>query len=177
MTISIELSHLFRGQYGVLILDNEVTVGHFAARPPLPWSRLTQPNGSYRVADGYPVPLTLEQTRIEMKIWDQVSTSGITQTLGDLRDSVDYLVIGNNAGQGFPLARCVPQGLRETSAAIIFGESLPEIREYENEGYRTFLKRKILVSHLTQLAIEASRPLALAFINTIQHDASNYHDP
>jgi hypothetical protein len=112
-----------------------------------------------------------------MKLWDQVSTSGIIQTLGDLRDSVDYLVIGNNAGQGFPLASSVPQGLRETSAAIIFGESLPEIREYENEGYRTFLKRKMLVTHLTQLAIEASRPLLLAFINTIQHDASNYHDP
>jgi hypothetical protein len=177
MTVSFELSLLFRGQYGVLILDNEVTVGDFATRPPLRWSRLIQPDGNYRVAEGYPVPLTLEQTRKEMEIWDQVSISGIIQTLGDLRDSVDYVVIGNNAGQGFPLARSVPQGFRETRAAIIFGESLPEIREYENEGYRTFLKRKTLVSHLTRLAIEVKRPLALVFINTIQHDASNYHDP
>ena len=175
--ISTELSILFRGQYGILILDNEVTVSHFATRPPLPWSRLTQPNGSYRVAEGYPVPLTPEQARREMKIWDQVSTSGIIRTLGDLRDSVNYVVIGNNAGQGFPLADSVPQGLRETNAAIIYGESLPEIREYENEGYRTFLRRKNLVSHLAQLAIDAGRPLGLAFINTIQHDASSYHDP
>jgi hypothetical protein len=112
-----------------------------------------------------------------MKFWDQVSTSGITQTLGDLQESANYVVIGNNAGQGFPLASSIPQGFRETSAAIIFGEGLPEIKEYENKGYRTFLKRKTLVSHLTKLASEANRPLALAFINTIQHDASNYHDP
>ena len=177
MTISFELSLLFRDRYGVLIMDNEVTVGHFVAAPPFPWSRLTKGDGAYRVADGYPTPLTLQQTRREMKTWDQVSLPGIIQTLKDLGDSTDYVVIGNNAGQGFPLASCVPQGLRETSAAIIFGESLPEIKEYENEGYRTFLKRKMLVSHLTQLAVKANRPLALAFINTIQHDASNYHDP
>ncbi len=177
MTVSFELSILFRGRYGVLIMDNEVTVGHFVAAPPLPWSRLTKGDSAYRVADGYPTPLTLEQTRKEMKIWDQVSLPGIIQTLKDLGDSTDYVVIGNNAGQGFPLACCVPQGFRETSAAIIFGESLPEIKDYENEGYRTFLKRKMLVSHLTQLAVKANRPLALAFINTIQHDASNYHDP
>ncbi len=177
MTVSFELSILFRGRYGVLIMDNEVTVGHFVAAPPFPWSRLTKGDSAYRVADGYPTPLTLEQTRKEMKIWDQVSLPGIIQTLKDLGDSTDYVVIGNNAGQGFPLACCVPQGLRETRAAIIFGASLPEIKEYENEGYRTFLKRKMLVSHLTQLAVKANRPLALAFINTIQHDASNYHDP
>ena len=177
MTISFELSLLFRDRYGVLIMDNEVTVGHFVAAPPFPWSRLTKGDGAYRVADGYPTPLTLQQTRREMKTWDQVSIPGIIQTLKDLGDSTDYVVIGNNAGQGFPLASSVPQGIRETSAAIIFGESLPEIKEYENEGYRTFLKRKMLVSHLTQLAVEANRPLALAFINTIQHDASNYHDP
>ena len=177
MTISFELSLLFRDRYGVLIMDNEVTVGHFVAAPPFPWSRLTKGDGAYRVADGYPTPLTLQQTRSEMKTWDQVSIPGIIQTLKDLGDSTDYVVIGNNAGQGFPLASSVPQGIRETSAAIIFGESLPEIKEYENEGYRTFLKRKMLVSHLTQLAVEANRPLALAFINTIQHDASNYHDP
>lgn len=177
MTIYAELSLLFRGQYGVLILDNEVTVGHFVTMPPLLWTRLTQPRGLYEIANGYPVPLTVQATQREMRIWDLVSLPGIVQALNDLGDSVDYVVIGNNAGQGVSLANSVPQALRPTKAAIIYGESLPEIREYENAGYRTFLPRGRLIFHLTELARNAERPLALSFINTIQHDASNYHDP
>jgi len=177
MTVSFELSILFRDRYGVLIMDNEVTVGHFVAAPPFPWSRLTKGDGAYRVADGYPTPLTLQQTQREMKTWDQVSLPGIIQTLKDLGDSTDYVVIGNNAGQGLELADNLPQTLRDSKAAIIYGESLPEIKKYEKGGYRTFLRRRELISHLSRLAKSADRPLALAFINTIQHDASNYHDP
>ena len=177
MTVSAELLLLFRGQYGVLILDNEVTVGHFVTTPALPWIRLIQKDGTYGVARGYPTSLTAHQTQQEMRTWDLVSLPGIIHTLKNLGDSVDDLVIGNNAGQGLPLADSVPQAFKETKAAIIYGESLPEIREYENKGYRTFLRRSDLVSHLAGLAKNAGRPLALAFINTIQHDASNYHDP
>ncbi len=177
MTISNELSILFHGHYGILILDNEVTVGHFVATPPLLWARLIQRGGTYGVAEGYPVPLTTQQTQREMRMWDQVSLPVIIQTLKDLRDSADYMVIGNNAGQGLPLAKSVPQALRATKAAIIYGESLPEIKEYEGMGYRTFLRRSDLVFHLAGLAKNARRPLTLAFINTIQHDASTFHLP
>ncbi|MGH7772213.1 MAG: hypothetical protein ACREQA_08230 [Candidatus Binatia bacterium] len=177
MTASNELSILFHNHYGVLILDNEVTVGHFVSTPPLLWARLIQRAGTFEVAEGYPVPLTAQQTQREMRLWDQVSLPLIIQTLKDLRDSVDYVVIGNNAGQGLPLAKGVPQALRAVKAAIIYGESLPEIKEYQGMGYRTFLRRSDLVSHLAGLAKSARRAVTLAFINTIQHDAASFHEP
>ena len=123
MTVSSELSIIFHGHYGVLILDNEVTVGHFVTTQPLLWARLIQRGGTYVVAEGYPVPLTAQQTQREMRMWDPVSLPVIIQTLKDLGDPVDYVVIGNNAGQGLPLADSVPQALRGTKAATIYGES------------------------------------------------------
>lgn len=177
MTLGTELSQLTANQFVTLILDNEVTVGHFATTPPLPWTRITQRNGLYRVAEGYPTLLTAAQTKTEVKNWDEVSSHAMIRTLKELDGSVDYVLIGNNAGQGLPLARSLPQNLIGNHAAIIYGESLPEIKEYEQMGYRTFFRRSKAPSRLLELAKNAGRPVALFFINTIQHNEFNYHDP
>jgi len=177
MTLRTELSQLSANQCVALILDNEVTVGHFVTTPPLPWSRLTQRNGIYQAAEGYPSLLTTEQAKFEMRNWDEVSLQGIMGTLGELDDSVDYVLIGNNAGQGLPLARSLPQNLIGNHAAVVYGESLPEIKEYEKMSYRTSFRRSQAASRLLDLAKNEGRPLALFFINTIQHNESNYHDP
>ena len=177
MTLRTELSQLSANQFVALILDNEVTVGHFVTTPPLPWSRLTQRDGVYQVAEGYPSLLTTKQAKFEMRNWDEVSLQAIMATLRELDDSVDYVLIGNNAGQGFPLAQSLPRNLIGNCAAVIYGESLPEIKEYEKIGYRTSFRRRQAASRLLELAKGAGRPPTLFFINTIQHNEFNYHDP
>jgi len=177
MTLRAELSQVSRDQFVVLILDNEVTVGHFVTRPPLPWTRLTQKNGNYRAAEGYPTLLTAELAKGEMRNWDEVSLPAIASALRDLDESVDFVLIGNNAGQGLPLAESLPQSLIAGRAAIIYGESLPEKRDYEKIGYRDFFRRSRAVGRILELAETAGRPLAFFFINTIQHNEFNFHDP
>jgi hypothetical protein len=177
MTLRTELAQLSANQFVALIVDNEVTVGHFVTTPPLPWSRLTRRNGIYHVAGGYPSLLTAEQAKFEMRNWDEVSLQGIMAALRELDDSVDYVLIGNNAGQGLALAQSLPQNLIGNHAAIIYGESLPNMKEYEKMGYRTFFRRSKAVSRLLELAKNAARPPALCFVNTIQHNELNYHDP
>ena len=176
-TLRTELHQLSANQFVPLILDNEVTVGHFVTSPPLPWTRLTERNGIYQAAEGYPSLLTAEQTKFEMRNWDEVSSQGIMRALKELDDRVEYVLIGNNAGQGLPLAQRLPQHLIGSHAAVIYGESLPEIKEYEKIGYQTSFRRSQAASRLLELAKNAGRPLALFFINTIQHNESNYHDP
>jgi len=177
MTFRTELSQSLANQFVALILDNEVTVGHFVTSPPLPWSRLIQRNGIFQIAEGCPTLLTTKQAKFEMRNWDEVSLPAIMRALKELDDSVDYVLIGNNAGQGLPLAQSLPQNLIGSHAAIIYGESLPEIREYESMGYRTFFRRSQAAPRLLELAKNAGRPPALFFINTIQHNEFNYHDP
>jgi hypothetical protein len=177
MTLRAELSRLSADHFLVLILDNEVTVGHFVATPPLPWSRLIQRNGIFHLAKGYPNVLTTAQARFEMTNWDEVSSPAIMRALAELDGAVDYVILGNNAGQGLPLARSLPQDLIAGHAAIIYGESLPEIKEYETMGYRAFFRRSQAAARLLELAKSAGRPPALFFINTIQHNEFNYHDP
>ena len=164
-----EVPHFSPDQFAALILDNEVTVGHFVTSPPLPWTRLTERNGIYQVAEGYPSLLTTEKAKFEMRNWDEVSLRGIMGTLRELDGSVGYVLIGNNAGQGLPLARALPRNLIGSRAAVIYGEGLPEIKEYQKMGYRTFLRRSQAASHLRELAEKAGRAAALFFINTIQH--------
>lgn len=176
-TLHTEISRLAPGKFTVLILDNEVTVGHFVADPPLSWFRLTQRDGMYRVAGGYPRQLTAEQARFEMRNWDEVSPPAILRALEELEDVVDYVLIGNNAGQGLPLARGLPQSLIGSQAAIIYAEGLAQINEYERRGYRNFFPRSQAASRTLDLAKSAGRPPALFFINTIQHNELNYHDP
>ncbi len=177
MTLRNELSQLLTNRFVVLILDNEVTVGYFVTSPPLSWTRLTESEGVYQVAKGYPNILTAEQAKFEMRNWDEVSLRGIMNTLKELDNSVDFVLFGNNAAQGFPLAQNLPQSLIGDHAGIIYGESLPEIKEYEKLGYQNFFRRDKAVSRLLELAEKAGRPLALLFINTIQHNEFNYHDP
>lgn len=177
MSLGTEISRIFADQFVALILDNEVTVGHFVSSPPLPWTRVTQIKGQYQVPQGPPVLLTAEQTKIEMKTWDEVSLQGIVSALKELGDSVDYVLIGNNAGQGLPLAQGLTQNLIVDHAGIIYGESLPERNVYEQMGYRSFYPRDRAVANLLESAQGRGQPLALVFINTIQHNEFNYHDP
>jgi hypothetical protein len=172
-----ELLRSLADQFVALILDNEVTVGEFVATPPLPWTRLVQRNGIFEVAEGYPTVLTAAQAKFEMRNWDEVSSQVIVRTLKELDGAVDYLLFGNNAGQGFPLAQSLRPNLIANRTAIIYANSLPEKSAYERLGYRTFFRRSESVARLLELAKNASRPLALCFINTIQHNEFNYHDP
>jgi hypothetical protein len=177
MTLRTELSRLSADYFVGLILDNEVTVGEFVTEPALPWSRLIQRNGAFQIAEGYPNVLTTAQAKFEMRNWDQVSVPDIMDGVQELDESVDYVLIGNNAGQGLPLAQCLPPDLIGSRAAIIYARNLPEKSAYERLGYRIFFPRSEAVSRLLDVAKNARQPLALCFINTIQHNQSNYHDP
>jgi len=160
-----------------LILDNEVTVGEFVSDPPLPWTRLALRDGVFQTADGSPSLLTAQRAKFEMKNWDGVSLPALSQALAQLDDCVDYVLFGNNAGQGLPLARSLAANLIGDRAAIIYARNLPEKSAYESLGYRTFFPRSEAVARLLDLAKIAGRPLALFFVNTIQHNETNYHDP
>jgi hypothetical protein len=172
-----ELQHIFADHFIALILDNEVTVGEFVTDPPLPWVRLVQNGDIFRVANGYPTVLTAAQAKFEMKNWDDVSLPAIQRALADLDGTVDYVLFGNNAGQGLALAQCLTPSLIGARAAIVYAQSLPEKAAYEQLGYRAFVKRSEASSHLLALAKKAGRPLSLCLINTIQHNQLNYHDP
>ncbi|HUK42464.1 MAG TPA: hypothetical protein VLX11_15530 [Candidatus Acidoferrales bacterium] len=163
-------------QFVALILDNEVTVGEFVTSPPLPWIRLIQQDGIFKVAEGYPNLLTAAQARFEMTNWDKVSLPAIARALAEL-DAVDYVLIGNNAGQGLRLAQNLAPELINDRAAIIYAQSLPEISAYREIGYRTFFRRSEAASSLAERARNAGSPLALIFVNTIQHNEFNYHTP
>jgi hypothetical protein len=163
-------------QFVALILDNEVTLGEFVTAPPLPWTRLVHRNGIFQVDQGYPTVLTAAQAKFEMRNWDEVSLPAVMRALAEL-DAADYVLFGNNAGQGFPLAQSLPTRLIASSAAIIYANRLPEKSAYERLGYRNFFRRSEAVARLLELAKNARRPLALAFVNTIQHNEFNYHDP
>jgi hypothetical protein len=164
-------------RFMALILDNEVTVGEFVTTPALPWTRLVQRNGIFRVADGYPTRLTATQAKFEMKNWDEVSWPAIARGLSELDGAVDYVLFGNNAAQGLPLAQSLAPELIGKYAGVIYATTLPEKSAYEALGYRVFFKRSEAVLRLLELAKNAGRPLALCFVNTIQHNELNYHDP
>jgi hypothetical protein len=172
-----EVLRLSANRFSALILDNEVTVGEFVTAPALSWTRLVQRNGVFQVAEGYPNVLTAAQARFEMKNWDEVSSSAIMGALAELDGAVDYVLFGNNAGQGLPLAQCLPPILIDNRAAVIYANSLPEKSAYERLGYRTFFRRSEAVGRLLEMAKKANRELSLFFVNTIQHNERNYHDP
>src|ERR1700756_3636196 len=164
-------------QFVALILDNEVTVGEFVTSPPLSWARLVQRNGLFQIAEGYPNILTAAQAKFEMTNWDEVSLPAIMRALAVLDGAVDYVLIGNNAGQGLPLAQRLTPQLVSERAAVIYAQSLPEISAYQKLGYRTFFRRSEAAARLAERAHNAGQPLALCFVNTIQHNQFNYHHP
>jgi hypothetical protein len=172
-----EMVPLIGNHFVALILDNEVTVGEFVTNPPLSWTRLVQSQGIFQAPEGYPTILTAAQAKFEMTNWDEVSLACIMRTLTEMDESVDYVLFGNNAGQGLPLAQSLPPNLIRDRAAIIYANTLPEINTYERLGYRSFFRRSEAASRLLELAKSANRPLALCFINTIQHNEFNYHHP
>jgi hypothetical protein len=171
-----QLQRLSADRFLALILDNEVTVGEFVTAPPLPWIRLVQRNGVFQVGAGYPTILTAAQAQFEMRNWDEVSWPAIAAALAEL-DIVDYVLFGNNAGQGLPLAQSLTPKLISDRAAVIYANSLPEKSAYEALGYRVFFRRSEAVKRLLEIAENAGKPLALCFVNTIQHNELNYHDP
>ena len=177
MTFCSELGQSLANQFVALILDNEVTVSYFVTSPPLPWNRLIQRDGKFQIGAGYPTLLTSQQARFEMRNWDEVSLPAVMRALATLDDSVDYVVFGNNAGQGLSLAQSLRSGLIGDRGAVIYANSLPEIDAYRRLGYRAFFPRSEAVARLIGLAESARRPLALCFINTIQHNELNYHNP
>ena len=177
MTLAADLSSQRMHHFLGLILDNEVTVGEFVTQPPLPWTRFIQRKGVFQLAEGYPTILTEAQAKVEMRNWDDVSLKAILHALPELSQSVDYMLFGNNAGQGFPLAQSLPKDLIPDHAAIIYAQSLPQLTGYQDIGYRNFFRRSEATARLCELANESRRPLELCFINTIQHNELNYHDP
>lgn len=177
MALKDELARRRKDLFVALILDNEVTVGEFVMAPPLPWARIVQLDGVFQIAEGYPNSLTAAQAQFEMKNWDQVALPALARELAQLHDSVDYIVIGNNAGQGLPLAQAVPQSLALNRAAVIYATALPERSAYERLGFRTFFRRSETARRLVGLVSLAGRQLGLFFINSIQHNEHNYHDP
>lgn len=177
MSLVNDLSQWRKDHFIALILDNEVTVGEFVVDPPLPWIRLIQKNDVFAVADGYPTTLSATQGRFEMKNWDQVSLPAIARFLGESGALLDSVVFGNNAGQGLPLAQALPKNAIGAHAAVIYANSLPEKTAYERLGYVNFWRRSETARHLAAQAEQSARPLSLLFINTIQHNELNYHDP
>ena len=175
--IAAELDRCFVDRFKALILDNEVTVDAFVADPPIPWARLTARDGVYRIGEGYPGALTAAEAAREELNWDRVSEAALREALESLDETVDIVVLGNNAGQGLPLAAAMPVSLRAARGIVTYGESLPERSSYEILGFRQFCPRRDLVAYLAGAAEAAGRPLALGFINTIQHDERNYHAP
>ena len=172
-----DLSHHFDGYFKVLILDNEVTVDQFVTEPALPWARLTSCDQVFRIGEGYPRPLTAALAGQEELNWDQVSEERIHEALSGLDESVDLIALGNNAGQGLPLAKALPTSLRSGRGIIVYGSSLPERSSYEALGYGRFCTRSDLVSQIVTDAKAARRSPALGFINTIEHNKQNYHTP
>jgi hypothetical protein len=177
MTLAAELTARRTSHFLALILDNEVTVGEFVMEPPLRWSRCIQRAGVFQVAVGYPTLLTETQAKLEMRNWDDVSLQAIVVALPELAETVDYIVFGNNAGQGFPLAQSLPGSFIADHAAIVYAESLPQMRQYQKVGFRNFFRRSEVTERLVDLATKSQRPLELLFINTVQHNEANYHDP
>ena len=177
MSISTDLAALRAEQFVALILDNEVTVSEFVMEPPLPWARIIQRSGVFAVAEGYPKVLDAALGKAEMKNWDEVWLPGMITSLAEMAEAVDYFIIGNNAGQGLPLAQALPASVRASRSGIIYASSLPEQSAYVRLGYQNFFHRHETSARLLAAAEAQNRPLALYFMNTIQHNSRNYHDP
>ena len=101
----------------------------------------------------------------------------IREALSGLDETVALVAVGNNAGQGLPLAEALPAPLRAARGIVTYGVSLPERASYEVLGYGRFCPRRDLATQLAMAAEAAERPLALGFINTIEHNERNYHTP
>ncbi|MGZ8427097.1 MAG: hypothetical protein ACXWYD_19300, partial [Candidatus Binatia bacterium] len=68
-------------------------------------------------------------------------------------------------------------GLRAARSGVISASSLPEQSAYDRLGYQNFFRRYEVAPRLLAAAEATGRPLHLYFMNSIQHNAMNYHDP
>ena len=177
MSIIKQINKNFSDYLTILVLDNEVTTEAFVHTPPLTWARLSTEGTGYTMPNNYPTLLTREMAEREKTNWDQVDLTLLQSEIMELKDSVGLIVIGNNAAQGLPLARAVPERLREKHSIIIYGSSLPEKSEYQKLGFRQFSPRTEFLNYLKKVPKTSEKKIALVFINTIQHNEKNYHQP
>jgi len=177
MSLKTEIAHRDADHFTVIILDNEVTLDAFVKTPPLIWTRLIRTEFGYIASEKYPTLLTKEESDREEINWDKVDLDRIQLEIGELDIFDGLIAIGNNAAQGLPLAKALPTSLRENNSIIIYGTSLPEKPEYEALGFDKFCCRADLLSYLDQLQLSPEKKIALTFINTIQHNKLNYHQP
>ena len=177
MSLKTEIAHRYKDQFTVIILDNEVTLDAFVKTPPLSWTRLVKTTDGYIAPKEYPTLLTKEESDREEMNWDQVDLDRIQFEIGELNFRDGLIAIGNNAAQGLPLAKAVPPSLRENNSIIIYGTSLPEKPEYKSLGFDKFCCRADPLGYLGQLQLSPEKKSALFFINTIQHNELNYHQP
>ena len=168
---------LFKNNYRVLILDNEVTVKDFVAEPPLSWARLILKEGSYIPDQGSPTFLTNKKADQEKLNWDHVSNKDIRNLIKLIDNGIDLIVFGNNAGQGYPLALALSKEIRANCGVVVYGNNLPEQEAYEKLGYKVFCRRVNLLHIVRQRALAVNLSPSLIFINTIQHNHQNYHAP
>ena len=63
---------------------------------------------------GYPTVLDDGQAKREMKNWDQVNPGGIGSALRQSGQDMDCFFVGNNAGQGLPIASVLDDTRRTT---------------------------------------------------------------
>jgi len=118
--------------------------------------------------------MTKEESDRERMNWDKVDLDFLRTNLEELDYSVDLVAIGNNASQGLPLADSLPLAIRSDSATVIYGRSLPEHSVYQSIGFKTFCARNDLLKTASQ---KTEKEIALCFINTIEHNETNYHAP
>ena len=177
MSLKNEIAHRYADHFTVIILDNEVTLDAFVKTPPLSWTRLVRRTAGYTAPKEYPTLLTKEESNREEMNWDRVDLERIQLEIGELEIFDGLIAIGNNAAQGLPLARATPISLRENNSIIIYGTSLPEKPEYQSLGYNKFCSRTNFLNHLDQQLLSPETKIAFVFINTIQHNEVNYHQP
>ena len=168
---------LFEKNYGVLILDNEVTLNAFVADPPLKWARLIFQGDSYVTDQGSPTLLTNKKADQEKLNWDHVSSKNIKAFIKKIDNRMGLIVFGNNAGQGYPLALALSKKMRSKRGVVVYGISLPEREAYEKLGYNIFCRRNELLHIVRQRALAVSLSPSLIFINTIEHNHQNFHAP
>ena len=177
MSLKTEIAHRYADHFTVIILDNEVTLEAFVKTPPFIWTRLIKTEAGYIASEEYPTLLTKEESDREEMNWDEVDLNLIQLEIGELDRCDGLIAIGNNAAQGLPLAKAIPTSLRENNSIIIYGTSLPEKPEYESLGYDKFCCRADFLTYLDHLQLSPEKKIALIFINTIQHNELNYHQP
>ena len=111
-----------------------------------------------------------------MRNWDEVSLPAIMRGLAELGRGVGCVVFGNNAGQGLPLAQSLAPSLISEAPRLSTPRVFPSGAPTSNSATGHFsdgARRR----HDCSLSPEKRPALVTRFVNTIQHNRHNYHDP